>query len=195
MFARTALVVVIASLAASFVAPLRAENPVSTFFHSVVQDYRRRNCWPEPFLTQDRIGVHEALAVNVQRGWEVQNMISDYHFDPGTTQLTEAGRLKIQWILTEAPTQRRVVYVHKAATIQDTAARVTAVRQVAAQLVSPGEDLPVYESSVPVPTWAADRVEIISRKSNTAIPAPILPAASSGGAGGGGAGGGSGSGS
>jgi hypothetical protein len=184
MFLRTALVAVIASVAFSLTAPLQAENPVSSFFHSMVQDYKRRNCWPEPFESHDRCAVEGMLASNIQRGWEVQNMISDYHFEPGTATLTEAGRLKVEWILTEAPAQRRMVFVHKTTTIQDTAARVAAVRQLAAQILPPGGDLPVYESGVAVPTWSADRVDIIARKANTSIPAPVLKSNSASGSGG-----------
>ena len=194
MLARTALVAVIAAVTTSLTAPLQAENPVSSFFHSMVQDYKRRNCWPEPFEPRDRAAVRETLATNIQRGWEVQNMISDYHFEPGTATLTEAGRLKVEWILTEAPAQRRVVFVHKTTAIQDTAARVAAVRQLASQLLPPGQDLPVYESDVAVPTWSADRVDIIARKANTSIPAPVLKSNSASGSGGG-SGGSSGSGS
>ena len=53
---------------------------------------------------------------------------AEFHFEPGTGQLTEAGRLKVRWILTAGPEQHRLIYVHTADNNQETAARVAAVQ-------------------------------------------------------------------
>ena len=69
----------------------------------------------------------------VANGWRRQNLLGEFHFEPQSGQLTEAGRLKVQWILTACPEQHRLIYVHTAGTREETAARVAAVQQLAAQ--------------------------------------------------------------
>ena len=118
---------------ASFACALPAQAEwLGEFFHSVGRDFKRRNCWPEPFVYPDRLAVREPFVVMVENGWRSQNMIGDQHFDAATGQLTEAGRLKIRWIINEAPPQHRTIYVYRAVDPQETAARVDSVQQFAA---------------------------------------------------------------
>ena len=70
----------------------------------------------------------------VANGWRRQNMLGEFHFEPATGQLTEAGRLKVRWILTACPEQHRLIYVHTAERDEETSARIAAVQQLAAQI-------------------------------------------------------------
>lgn len=159
---------------------------------SIARDFARRNCWPEPFIEPDRQAVREPFGLMVANGWERQNLLGDQYFVSGTPQLTEAARLKIQWIMMEAPQQHRVIYVHRALNPQDTQARIDSVRTFAMQLGT-GDVPPIQETSISSQGWPAERVDIISRKFNSSMPAPKLPRSGSADGGGGG-GGGSGSG-
>ena len=96
-----------------------------------MRDVKRRQCWPDPFLCPDRAAVRAPFCAMVANGWRRQNMLGEFHFDPQSGQLTEAGRLKVQWILTACPEQHRLIYVHAAGTREETAARVAAVQQLA----------------------------------------------------------------
>ena len=70
-------------------------------------------------------------------------------------ELTEAGRIKIRWILTEAPQHHRTIYVQKAADAEVTAARIDNVQQLAAQMQPEGTLPLVLETGVPVRGWPA----------------------------------------
>ena len=168
----------------------RADNWFVSFWHDLGKDWERRNCWPEPFTCPDRQAAREPFAGQISRGWEVQNMIADHHFEEGSNQLTEAGRLKIRWIISESPLQHRVIYVKRSLNPQETAAHVAAVHQTMAQMLVTGEEVPVMETNANLPSWSAERIEIVSRKFNSNLPDPKLPD-SGGAAGGGGGGGGS----
>lgn len=154
------------------------------FLLSIGRDFKRRNCWPEPFVCPDRQAVREPSAIMIARGWERQNMLYDQYFEDGQHLLTEAGRLKIHWILTEAPSQHRVVYVRRSDNPQETFLRLEAVRAYAVQVLAGQQLPPILETSLSPPGWPADRVDVQSRKFYAAIPDPVLPSASGGSSGG-----------
>lgn len=151
------------------------------FFHSITQDIKRRNCWPQPFVCPDRQAVRAPFAIEVANGWRLQNLMGDHYFDANTGELTEAGRLKVRWITFEAPSQHRVIYVHVAATAEETAARMNAVQSYVAQLMPQGVLPSIFESRVSDDGSPADQVETISRKFQATTPPPRLPPKDSGG--------------
>jgi hypothetical protein len=159
--------------------PVLAEEPVSCFVRSVVRDFKRRNCWPEPFICPDRAAVQEPFMVMVARGWERQNLLWDQFFEQGRPDLNEAGRLKVHWILTEAPSQHRVIYLQRCDRPEQTAARVAAVRQYAAQISQGQSDPAIVETNIAPPGTPAERIDVINRKFITTLPDPKLPDASS----------------
>jgi hypothetical protein len=154
------------------VVPAEAED----FFQGIARDVKRRNCWPEPFTGPDRQATREPFAIIVANGWQQQNLVSGYHFQ-GEGQLNEAGRLKVQWVLNEAPEQHRVIFVRRGANPQETAARIAAVQQCLAQSSYPGDPpVPILESRRSDDGWPADRVDAVGRKFQAATPDPKLPA-------------------
>ena len=72
-------------------------------FESIGSDIMQRNRWPEPYTVCDQAAAVAPYCVMVTNGWRRQNMLGEYHFLPGTSLLTEAGRMKVRWILTPAP--------------------------------------------------------------------------------------------
>jgi hypothetical protein len=151
-------------------------NAADRCFGSIARDIKRRQCWPEPFTEPDRTAVRAPMVIMVNNGWRRQNMLGEFHFEPATGQLTEAGRLKIRWIVTEAPEQHRIVYVHTADSNEETATRIAAVQQLVARYAPPGETLPVLPTSISDEGSPADQVDLIGRKFQTSTPEPRLPA-------------------
>jgi hypothetical protein len=160
----------------------------TSFFNSIATDVKRRQCWPAPFMANDRVAARLPFAMMAANGWRRQNMLGEFHFEPGTGQLTEAGRLKVRWILTAGPEQHRAIYVHLADNNQEMVARMTAVQQYASQ-VTPMNLPSIAATSIPDDGWSANEVDIIQRKYLSSQPSPRLPPPSSGS--GGGSGGGS----
>jgi hypothetical protein len=110
----------------------------------------------------------------VANGWEVQNMLTDGHFDSGTGRLTPAGEAMVLWILDETPQQHRSIFVHRARTPQETAARIAAVEQLVTQSVTPNEYPPVLESRRSAEVYSAESYDAVGRKFQAALPEPKL---------------------
>ena len=134
------------------------------FYRSVKRDFKRNNCWPEPFLAADRVATRAPFHVMVRNGWQRQNMIGDYHFDESGRQLNTAGELKINWVLTEAPRHHRTVYVHRAESKKETDIRIAAVRAYAQSILPEGKLLAIEETTVGMDGWSAERVSAIIRQ-------------------------------
>jgi hypothetical protein len=160
-------------------------DPFSDVFHSIAQDAKRRNCWPEPFVGSDRASVRAPFVTQVANGWRRQNMLGEFHFEPGSGQLNEAGRLKVRWILLTGPQQHRLIYVHVAEKNEETAARMAAVQQLAVQ-ITPNDVPPVMPTAIADDDSPADRADAIGRKFQATTPSPRLSSPSAGGSGGGG---------
>ncbi|MFZ5832909.1 MAG: hypothetical protein ACOY3P_22710 [Planctomycetota bacterium] len=174
MIARTFRVVTIGLVCMAMASAASAET-ISDFFDGVARDTKRRVCWPKPFACQDRQAVRAPFVTMVANGWERQNMLSDYHFEMGTGTLTEAGRLKIEWILFEAPEQHRQVFVRRSINAEEMASRMANVHEYIAQLMPQGDIPPIFESTMPNPGWPAERVDRVGRKFYEVGPPPSLP--------------------
>jgi hypothetical protein len=132
-------------------------------------------------VAPDRHAARLPFHLMVQNGWRRQNTLDRHYFRPGSTELTEAGKLKVKWILHEAPRHHRTIYVQVSDTPEDTAGRVAAVENLAVRL-SPEGDLPsILQTNRGSAGWPASQVDAIGRKFESAIPDPVLREASQGG--------------
>lgn len=175
MALRRTWTVVLFLLGVSYAASVLADGVVGEFFAGIGRDTKRRNCWPQPFVAADRQTVREPFAICVANAWQRQNLLSDHHFEADGIQLNEAGRRKIQSILTDAPAQYQAVFVRRAHSPQETVARIQMAQQFVAQSPYPGHPVPVLESTMSDDGSPADRIDAIGRKCQASIPDPKLP--------------------
>ena len=177
--ARSLLVGTLTLATLACVVPARGDW-LGAFLHSVGRDTIRRNHWPRPFVYADRQAARAPFAAMVENGWRSQNMIGDHHFTENSGELTDAGRLKVHWILTQAPEQHRTIYVYRAKNAKDTASRVDSVQQYATELLPEGNLPLVVESGVAAVGWPASRVDALGRTFQSSAPAPRIPAGDGG---------------
>ena len=109
------------------------------------------------------------------KGWERQNLLADYHFSDSDRQLNAGGEDRVNWIATQAPVNRRIVYVQRGPTQKITAARVRAVQQSLAQLAPNGPLPQVMESSLDSRGYAGEDVDAVLTGSNKTRPDPRIP--------------------
>lgn len=148
------------------------------FWHGVGTDFKRMNHYPEPFVYADREATRLPFRIMVANGWRLQNTLGSHYFHPETQQLTRAGELKVQWIVTQAPERYRTVHVLRAGDTDVTGVRVDSVQQTIARLLPNGPMPPVVETGSEVRGFPGDYVDDTYRKAQTSQPAPVLPAAS-----------------
>jgi hypothetical protein len=172
------------------VAPAEAQW-FDNFCQSVKRGYHRNMSWPEPFLRADRESATLPFGIMVSNGWRRQNLLSDYHFNDDSPQLNQAGELKLHFILTQMPPNRRTVFVQRAMNPELTAVRMAVVQRAADRMLPSGMIAEVVESDLPNDGWPADEIDSVSRQYQRTRPDPRLPSNDGGSGGGsGGSGGG-----
>jgi hypothetical protein len=170
----------LAAMMLVWAAPLVAQSGEVCHHVPIVKDFCRRNCWPQPFSCAERPTVRAPFAIQVANGWERQNLMGDWYFDAETGQLNEAGKLKIQWVVFDCPEQHRAIFVRHTANHEQTDARLTMVRDYAAQIAPNGDVPQVMPSMMSDQGRSADWIDRVNRKYITSAPEPKLPAASEG---------------
>ncbi|GAB4132642.1 hypothetical protein [Thermopirellula anaerolimosa] len=175
---------ILAALAGMIVAipsPQASAQGLKAFFHRIGQDTYRNNSWPDCFVPNDRFAAKAPLELMVQKGWMGQNLISEQHFDQETGKLNQAGKLKVEWILTEAPSTHRTIYVRQSYKAEETQQRVAAVQEWANEVNGPEGDIDIQTVRMAPPGWPAEMVDSLERKYMETMPAPRLPKLENGG--------------
>jgi hypothetical protein len=131
--------------------------------------------WPKQYVHPSRRGICAAFAIQANNGWRRNNLLGKYHFDAEGGELSDAGKAKVDWILTQAPPQRRTIFVERATEPDQTANRIQAVQTLASSGPSQGGPIDVRESNlreIPHPAGAVDAV--FTGFSTNQMP-PVLP--------------------
>ncbi|MCA9175383.1 MAG: hypothetical protein KDB14_12955 [Planctomycetales bacterium] len=136
---------------------------------------KRTQAWPEPFIHRDREAVRSPWDVMEHNGWRSQNTLTEHLFtDDG--ELTEAGRRKIVWIATQAPEERRTVYILATEDRNATLSRTESVKQLVADLSQQGIAPPqmMMTSRRPL-SWQGDYFDRVEKASRDNVAPPVLP--------------------
>lgn len=136
---------------------------------------QRNTSWPRPFIQSATQTVRSPFDQMSTNGWRRQTLLGAHHFSSETGRLTEAGRLKVRWILTQAPPSRRIIFVERGFDQQTTLARVDQVQQVAASILSTGELPDVQDTHLIAEGRPADTVYNTFTRFRDTMPDPQLP--------------------
>jgi len=152
-----------------------------SFWHRVKVDTHRNNAWPEPFRYQDRQTVYAHYAAQAANGWQRQTTLGHQYFDHNTHELNEAGIIRLHWIATRVPENRRTVYV-----LQTYSPKVDRARHESIELemtrMLPSEEHPaIVRTKVAPPTFNADMLDKMWEMHKSTVPPPVLPAGGEGG--------------
>jgi hypothetical protein len=161
-------------------APAKAQWMSNLWEGSHLQ-YKRNANWPEPFIRPDRESVTLPFGLMVANGWRRQNLLSDYHFQDDNFQLNQAGELKLRFILTQMPPNRRIVFVQRGLTPDVTSARIDMVQRSATRMLPAGAVPEIVESDLPNDGWPADEIDSITKGFNSSRPSPRVVSGSGGG--------------
>jgi len=137
-------------------------------------DFHRMNCWPKPFEASSQSVVRNNLTAYVNRGWQLNNTLSNHMFDTATQQLTTAGMIKLRWIMTQAPLNRQMVFVLQGRTKEDTSVRLKSVKRAVAQLREQKSDAVHLTHRQP---WggSGEYFQSVDSSYKSSIPRPRLP--------------------
>jgi len=150
--------------------------------HPVRESYWRSAQWPTQYVQQPRHSICQTFQIMTANGWKRQNLLSVYHFQQGSGALSEAGELKLRWILTQPPVSRRQVYVERGADEQETADRLAAVERRLGSIPHVETTAAVSDTAVVDYGWPAASVDAVFTGYQQNRPAPVLPDAEAGAA-------------
>ena len=145
--------------------------------HYVKRGCEQNTMWPWPFVCPDRVSVREPFCLMVSNGWRRQNLLGVHHFNPETNKLTTSGELRVQWIMTQAPANRRDIFVERSLDSSVTAARLATVRDYASQVAIGGAKPQVSETYLVSEGRPASVVDATNVRFQESTPPPVLPSA------------------
>jgi hypothetical protein len=145
------------------------------FWYRVHVDLQRMHCWPEPFQQADKQVTIQPLIAMTDAGWCLQNTLSDHFFDPEKHLLSQAGKMKVRWIATQAPMHRRTIFVLRSLEPEATAARVNSIKEYLEKLLPEGPRPEVLLTDKIPPGAPGDYLDEVDRQHKSSIPAPRLP--------------------
>ena len=144
------------------------------WWHQTKVDYHRSNEWPFPFRCADQMAVRQPMAVMVDNGWRRENTLGNEMFDVEKNTLTKAGYIKAHWIVTQAPVQRRTVWVLRGTSQEATTSRVDSV-QTALQSLVTGPLPEVLVTDTPPAGGNGDYLDAVDRAMRSTVQPPRLP--------------------
>lgn len=145
--------------------------------HYVKHGYKQNKVWPWPYVCADRIAVHEPFCMMVNNGWRRQNLLGAHHFIENSTKLSTAGEMRVRWIMTQAPPERRTIFVERDLNPSLTADRVATTRNYATLVAFDGAAPVIVESTLMSEGRPASLVDATNVRFQESMPAPVLPAA------------------
>ena len=149
------------------------------FWDRVHLDWHRNNAWPEPFTLVDRQATRAPIDIMVDKGWQLQNTIPNELFDGETQELTRAGELKVQWILTQMPARRRTVFVLRGNSAEITEMRLKSVEKAATEVVGDAASTMIAVTDVVPRDGSGAYYERVNTGYESTVPPPRLPDMSS----------------
>lgn len=152
--------------------------------HYVKHGYHQNVAWPWPYICPDRIAVREPFCLMINNGWRRQNLLGPHHFNPDNNQLTTAGELRVHWIMTQAPVERRTVFVERAMKPEVTEQRLATAREYAARVSLDGALPMVAETHLVSEGRPASVVDATNVRFQESMQPPVLPAVVGSGTGG-----------
>ena len=153
-------------------------DAMGRFARNFWSDFRANNMWPEPYNEPDRESVRTPINIMIANGWRRENTLNDHHFDRESNELTDAGKIKVELIVTKSPPQFRTVFVERMVDPEANAARLAAVQQIAENYVLDGEMPAVVDIQGGAVGWSALDIDNVRRKYIDSAPEPRLPASS-----------------
>jgi len=143
--------------------------------HYIKHGYHQNVAWPFPYICPDRVAVREPFALMINNGWRRQNLLGPHHFK-SPTELTTAGELRIHWIMTQAPVERRTVFIERDLNPQITEQRLATVRDYATRVVLDGQTPQVADTHLVSEGRPAAVVDHTNTRFQESMPPPVLPA-------------------
>ena len=157
---------------------------LGAFYQHLEQGRAENNLWPQQYVGADRVRAKAPFDAMVRNGWRRQNLLGHHHFNEDSTQLTQAGKLRVQWILTQPPQEFRQVFIERSLIEGITETRIATINDFASQVLRDGGVADVTETHIVSDGRPATMVDFVNTTFRENMPIPALPDSAPGGGGG-----------
>lgn len=149
-------------------------GPLGECYQAIEAGREENNMWPQQYVGLDRMNAAAPFKIMIRNGWRRQNLLGSHHFNEDATQLTQSGKLRVQWILTQTPPQFRQVFVERSITEGVTDARIAATEQFASQVLK-GEDATIADTHIQSDGRPAVVIDYVNTQYRENMMTPMLP--------------------
>lgn len=149
----------------------------------MIHRFHAAHYWPHPYDVWSRNSVNNMISMQQQKGWQDATTLYDYHFNADSNGLTDAGTLHLKWILENAPSQYRILYLQTSAQAGANDLRMAEVAQTAGRLTAGQQTPEVIFRNTTSYGRPAQEVDTIRRGELQSQPLPRITYPSSGGPG------------
>ncbi len=140
--------------------------------------YRRNRVWPKPFNCADRQLYFAVWEPMFEDGFRCNCVFTDNHFDAKTNELNDAGKAKIAGIYRNAPKDHKLALVQNYGDPGVVDQRLRNLESAINTWYGSGSFSEIALTDKFLPTFAAERVQILNQLSGQQTPPPIIPVAS-----------------
>ena len=157
-------------------------TPLGECYQAVEAGREENNMWPQQYVGLDRRNTAAPFDIMIRNGWRRQNLLGSHHFNEDATQLTQSGKLRVQWILTQPPPTHRQVFIERSITEGVTDARIAATEAFAGKVLA-GEPASIVDTHLLSDGRPAVGIDYVNTQYRENMRTPVLPEASAGGGG------------
>ncbi|MEQ8848579.1 hypothetical protein [Botrimarina sp.] len=162
------------------VATLWAAAPAGAFWFEELYCYlethrAENNRWPEQYIEQDRINAAAPFDIMVRNGWRRQNLLGSHHFTEDGAELTRAGELRVQYILTQTPPDHRQIFVERSLEAEVTQQRIDTANAFASTIVLAGVAPQAQDTHILSDGRPATVVDFVNSQYQQNMRIPTLP--------------------
>ncbi len=149
---------------------------LDAFFDHCHTGARKNERWPSPYLCADRQYAHAPFDAMIRNGWRRQNLLGAHHFNADSTELTQAGELKVRWIMTQTPPAYRRVFVERSLNEEVTQNRLNTAQDFATKAALGGDVPRVAQTHIVSEGRPAATVDFVNSQFRDNMRTPVLPA-------------------
>lgn len=145
-------------------------------FYCYLEERREENNrWPDQFVENDRANTMAPFNVMIENGWRRQNLLGGHHFNEDCTKLSQSGKLRLQWILTQAPRHHRQLFIERSFNDELMQNRLATVNDFAAGVVQDGYPGQAQATHITLDGRPAVTVDFVNTKFRENMMTPALP--------------------
>lgn len=151
------------------------QPPQTTLADKFCGTFYTNQQWPSPYVCPDRKYAHAPFNTMIQNGWRRQNLMGSHHFNEDASKLTQAGELKVQWIMTQAPPAYRQMFVERSIDPTVTESRIDTIKAYSEKIATNETPPQVAETHIYSEGRPASTVDFVNNQFRDNQRVPALP--------------------